>query len=77
MRVSPRALSTLASLIGRPMTCAELARQMGIHRSAAHRHLRRLRARGLVERRRTHRKWIYYHATAKGHVAVTGSAPAE
>lgn len=56
----------LVFLAERPMTCAELARAVSVHRAVAHRHLASLRRQRLVARRPSPRLWQYYRITERG-----------
>lgn len=58
-RVSGTRLRILALVALRPRTGCEIARELGINKSAAHKHLQRL-VRGNVLTRAPTRKWVYY-----------------
>ncbi|WP_456474433.1 ArsR/SmtB family transcription factor [Candidatus Pyrohabitans sp.] len=63
--VSETRIAILRALDRRAMTVTELARELGLAKSAAHEHLAKLADAGLVEKRDEGRKWIYYHLTPK------------
>jgi DNA-binding transcriptional ArsR family regulator len=59
-------IDILKKLDEKQMTVTDLARALKISKSTAHKHLERLVEVGLVERKDTHRKWVYYRITRKG-----------
>jgi DNA-binding transcriptional ArsR family regulator len=63
--VSETRITILKKLDQRAMTVSELARELGIAKSAVHEHLAKLAEAGLVEKRDAGRKWVYYHLTPK------------
>jgi len=63
--VSETRIEILRKLDTRPMTVSELARELGIAKSAVHEHLAKLVEAELVERVESERKWVYYRLTRK------------
>ncbi len=63
--VSETRIAILKKLDERAMTVSELARELEVGKSAVHEHLARLAEAGLVEKRASGRKWVYYHLTPK------------
>jgi len=63
--VSETRIVILKKLDKRAMTVSELARELGLAKSAVHEHLAKLVDAGLVEKRDAGRKWVYYHLTPK------------
>jgi DNA-binding transcriptional ArsR family regulator len=63
--VSETRIAILKKLDRRAMTLSELARELGLAKSAVHEHLAKLADAGLVEKRDAGRKWVYYHLTPK------------
>ena len=61
--VSETRIEILRKLDRRPMTVSELARELGIAKSAVHEHLAKLVEAGLAERVAGERKWVYYRLT--------------
>ncbi len=64
--VSETRIEILRMLDRRPMTVSEIARELGIAKSAAHEHLAKLVEAELVERVEGQRKWVYYRLTPQG-----------
>ncbi len=58
-RASPTRLRVLALALERPRTLSEIARRVGINKSAVHRHLSRLVGVGALARSAAG-KWVYY-----------------
>lgn len=69
VRVSFTKLRILRLVETRPRTVGEAARAVGVHKSAAHKHLQSLVAQGCIERRECGR-WVYYHSTTRGRRTV-------
>lgn len=65
-RVSASKVAIVQHLAQRPMTSSELAKVLGLNRSAAHRHLAALVGAGLVVRIDSGRKWVYYQLSPEG-----------
>ena len=63
--VSETRIAILKKLDERAMTVSELARELGLAKSAVHEHLAKLAEAELVEKRDSGRKWVYYHLTPK------------
>ncbi|MEM5804250.1 MAG: winged helix-turn-helix domain-containing protein [Candidatus Aenigmatarchaeota archaeon] len=67
----------LKSLIERRKMPSELSKEMGMAASTIVEHLRQLESAGLVEKRRTGRKWIYYELTRQGRSLVKPQFPVQ
>lgn len=66
VRVSTSKLAILEKLRVRPMTVSELSRALGVHKSAVHRHVMELSGSGVLARRESERKWVYYALAPRG-----------
>jgi DNA-binding transcriptional ArsR family regulator len=70
-------LSILRALAERRKMPAELTRQLGLAGSTVVEHLRALESAGLVARRETGHKWIYYELTEKGESLIRPRSPVQ
>lgn len=59
-------IEILKKLDVRRMTVSELSRELGINKSAIHKHLDRMADTGLVVKRENTNKFVYYELTNKG-----------
>lgn len=64
----------LRALLSRRKTATELARECGLDKSSAHRHLRVLESAALVTRADGDRKWVYYALTRKSELLLLPAA---
>ena len=66
VRVSTSKLAILEHVKTRPMTVSELSRALNVHKSAVHRHVTELSESGILLRRDSDRKWVYYTLGPRG-----------